>query len=380
MRLLGIGMVGHGFMGKVHGHACRSLRFHYDPPPADVRLAGVATAHEATWRSAVEEWGYAFGTCDFRELCARDDIDIIDCCVPNALHRDVIVAAIEAGKHVYADKPLACTMAEARDIVACAKAHPEVISQMTFQYRFIPAMLRARQLVEEGRLGDIFTVRIAYLHAGYIDPNRPMSWRLDPEVSGAGGALFDLGVHVIDLARYLLGDIAAVRDCAETFICERPVRGGGRAPVKVDDVSILSIRLANGGVGVIESSRLATGAQDEIRVEVHGSRGAIRFNMMQPNYLEFYDVSDPEGPYGGLRGYKALECVGRYPAPASLPGPKSTIGWERFHVHCMHNFIRHIVEGTPAQPDLLEGARAQAVLDAAIRSRASGVWEQVEAV
>ncbi|NIA13325.1 MAG: Gfo/Idh/MocA family oxidoreductase [Nitrospiraceae bacterium] len=379
MRTLRVGMAGHGFMGKMHGHAYRSLGFYYEPPPARVELTGVATHTEASWRRAVEDWGYAFGTTDFRELCARDGIDIIDCCTPNNSHRDVLLAALEHGKHVYMDKPLCLSLEEAREMAACAAAHPECVTQMVFNNRFLPAILRAKELIEAGALGRIFSARVCYLHAGYVNPKRPVSWRVDKAVSGPGGALFDLGAHVIDLTRYLLGDFARVHELAETFIKERPAAEGSTAmrPVEVDDVSMLMFRLENGAIGTLESSRLATGVQDEIRFEAHGSDGAIRFNLMQPNYLEYYDATLPEGPYGGDRGFKLIECVARYPKPAKLPGPKNTLGWERGHIHAIYNFVQHVVDGTPGSPSILDGAKAQAVMEAALRSRESGGWVDV---
>ncbi len=373
---LRVGMVGHGFMGKVHGHAYRSLGFYYDPPPAKVVLAGVATATEDSWKRAVKEWGYESGTVDFRELCARDDIDIIDCCTPNNMHRDVVVTALKHGKHVYVDKPLCLDLAEAREMVAAAASHPECVTQTTFNYRFVPALLRAKELIAAGALGRIYSGRVCYLHAGYVNADRPFTWRLDVTKSGRGGALFDLGSHVIDLTRHLLGEFAEVRDLAETFVKERPLREDPtkKVPIRVDDISILAFRLQNGAVGTIESSRMATGVQDEIRFEAHGTKGAIRFNLMQPNFLEFYDATEPEGIYGGNRGFKQIECVARYPKPASLPGTKNTIGWERFHVHSIYNFVKHVVEGTPAAPNIVDGAMTQAIMEAALESRKTDGW------
>ena len=382
LQTLRVGVVGHGFMGKMHGHAYRSLPFYYEPAPAKIVLAGVATQTEASWKRAVEEWGYEFGTTDFRELCARDDIDIIDCCAPNYAHKDVLIAALENGKHLYMDKPLCLDLAEARDMAACAAAHPECITQMTFNYRFIPAMLRAKQLVDAGALGRLFSARVCYLHAGYVSPERPITWRLETAKSGKGGTLFDLGSHVIDLTRHILGEFAKVQHCAETFIKERPLKDdpNRKGPVEVDDISILTFRLENGAIGTLESSRLAMGVQDEIRFEAHGSRGAIRFNLMQPNYLDYYDGTIPEGDYGGDRGFKQIECVARYPKPAKLPGPKNTIGWERFHVHCIHNFVSHVVQGAPAQPDILDGAKTQAIMEAALEAHRAGTWVKVPKV
>lgn len=378
--VLRVGIAGHGFMGKMHAHSYRSLNFYYDPPPAKIVLAGVATKSQASMKRAMDEWGYEFGTTDFRELCARKDIDIIDCCTPNNLHKDVLFAALENGKHVYMDKPLCCTIEEAEAMKRCAENHPECITQMTFQYRFVPAMLRAKELIDSGALGQLYSARVAYLHAGYINPKRPFSWRLDKQISGAGGALFDLGAHVVDLSRYLLGEFEEVLHLGETMIKERPLAGDPRTmvPVEVDDVSILLFRLKNGAVGALESSRLATGSQDEVRFEAHGSQGAIRFNLMQPNYLEYYDASAPEGVYGGDRGFKSIECVARYPKPAALPGPKNTVGWERFHVHSIYNFVTHVLEKKPACPNIEDGYKTQCVLEAALQSSQHNGWVKVK--
>lgn len=376
---LRVGVIGHGFMGKMHAHAYRSLPFYYDPAPAKIELLGVSTQSEASMKRAMEDWGYTVGTTDFRELCAHPDIDIINCCTPNYLHKDVLLCALENGKHVYMDKPLCLNLDEARVMADCANQYPNQITQMTFQYRFVPAMMRAKQLIEQGALGRLFSARVCYLHAGYIDPRRPHSWRLDVSKSGKGGALFDLGSHVVDLTRHLLGEFDEVFHRGETFIKERPLPDNPdkTAPVEVDDISILLFKLKNGAVGTLESSRLANGVQDEIRFEAHGDKGAIRFNLMQPNFLEFYDATAPGGDFGGERGFKAIECVARYPKPASLPGPKNTIGWERFHVHCLYHFVQAIVDGAQPHPSIIDGAMTQAILEAALESGASKQWTKV---
>jgi predicted dehydrogenase len=351
-RKLRVGMVGYGFMGRTHTHALRSLGYYYEEVPAEIELVAVATHSEKSGQKAMARDGYRHATTDFRELCARDDINIVDCCTPNDLHKDVLLAALENGKHVYIDKPLARSLAEAREMAEAAARHPELVTQVVFQYRFVPALLRAKQLVEAGALGRIFSARIAYLHAGYVDPNRPASWRTDPESSGPGGALFDLGSHVIDLTRHLLGETVEVQHLGETFIKERPRKDDPekKVPVGVDDVSLLLFRLENGAVGTLESSRIATGSQDEIRFEAHGSKGAIRFNLMQPNYLEYYDETARAGDFGGDRGFKAIESVQRYRSPAHFPGPKNTVGWDRFHVASMYNFVCAVTSAKPTRP------------------------------
>jgi predicted dehydrogenase len=371
-----IGLLGYGFIGQVHTLAYRLLPMIYDPFPANVRLAGVCAASEASTQKGIEQGGYEFGTTDWRELVERDDVDVIDCCTPNFLHKEMLIAAMRAGKHVYCDKPLAMNLSEAQDIVAVAR-ETGVQHQMTFQYRFVPAMMRARQLVEEGFLGRVFSFRAAYLHAGYIDPSRPISWRLDA-ARGGGGALFDLGAHVLDLIRFLLGEYDSVHALTETFIKERPLpgkQGATRsAAVEVDDLALMTVRMANGAVGTVEVSRLATGTNDELRLEIHGQEGALRFNLMDPNWLYVYDVREPGAPIGGNRGFKAIETVQRYPPPAVLPGPKFSIGWMRYHIASQYDFITGLVEGRTACPDFVDGMKVQEVMEAGYISAREKRW------
>ena len=369
-----IGMVGYGFIGKVHTLAYQLLPMIYDPAPADIQLVGVSAASEASVCKGVGQGGYGFGTTDWRELVERDDIDVINCCTPNFLHKEMLIGAMRAGKHVYCDKPLAMSLAEAREIVAIAD-ETGIRHQMTFEYRFIPAMMRAKQLVEEGFLGQVFSFRAAYLHAGYIDPNRPISWRLEV-AKGGGGALFDLGAHVLDLVRFLLGEYDSVHALTETFIKDRPLPGkpSQRMPVEVDDLVLMTVRMANGAVGTVEASRLATGANDELRLEIHGQQGALRFNLMDPNWLYVYDAREPGDPIGGNRGFKAIETVQRYPPPAALPGPKFAVGWMRYHIASQYDFITSLVEGRPTSPDFVDGMRIQEVMEAGYTSAREKRW------
>jgi len=363
MTTFGVGMVGYGFMGKMHTYSYQSLPMIYDPPPAKIKLVGVATATPESGRHAIQQAGYEFDTRDYHDLLARDDIHLINVCTPNNLHRDVAIDALKAGKHVYCDKPLALNLKEAQEIweVAC---EAKSIHQMTFNYRFIPALLRAKQLVDQGFLGRVFQFRVAYLHSSYIDPNRPASWRTDKAISG-GGASFDLGSHVIDLTRHLLGDFDSVLATMETMIKQR-----GETPIEVDDILWMQARLKSGARGTIEASRLSTGACDEIRFEAHGDRGAIRFNSMDPNWLDAYDATLPEAD----RGFKRIETVQRYPKPASLPGPRNTVGWMRYHIASIYDFVSNAVAHRQSSPNIYDGLRVQEVLDAAIRSSASRGW------
>ena len=374
---LGIGMIGYGFMGKMHSYSYASLPFVYEPPPARVRLVGVCAASEASRSLAMERAGYEFATGDYRELLDRPDIRIINVCTPNYLHKEQAMAAIRAGKHVYCDKPLALSASEAEEMAVLAR-QSGLTCQVTFQYRFCPAVLRARQMVEEGFLGDVISFRSVYLHSGYTDPKRPISWRMQREKSGSG-ALGDLGSHAIDLMRWLAGDIAGVQARLRTLVKQRPVSAGSSemVPVTVDDHAIVELELANGALGTLEASRIATGTADDLRFEIHGTRGAIGFDLMDPNWLMVYDDTRPGGAYGGERGWQRIECVQNYPKPAALPGGKAPVGWMRFHIAAIHSFVQRVVEGRPGEPSFDDGLAVQRIIDAAIASSESGLRQSV---
>ena len=371
MKTFGVGMVGYGFMGRMHTYSYQSLPMIYDPPPAKIHLVGVATATPESGRRATEQAGYEFDTRDYHDLLSRDDIHLINICTPNNLHRDIAIDALKAGKHVYCDKPLAVNLAQAQEVWEVAR-DAKTIHQMTFNYRFIPALLRAKQLADEGFLGRVYQFRVAYLHSSYINPDRPASWRTDKAISG-GGASFDLGSHVIDLVRHILGDFDSVLATMETMIKDRP-GPSGRVPIEVDDILWMQAKLKSGALGTIEASRLSTGACDEIRFEAHGDREATRFNSMDPNWLDAYDATLPEGDFGGERGFKRIESIQRYPKPASLPGPKNSVGWMRYHIASMYDFVSNVAANRQSNPSIYDGLKVQEVLDAVFRSSDTGKW------
>jgi predicted dehydrogenase len=375
-RVLGVGFLGFGFIGKLHAHAHKSLPLFFDNAP-ETRLIGVATGHAESAEKARKQGGFDFATTDIRAIIDHPEIDVIHICTPNDAHFDAIKLALAAGKHVYCDKPLALSSAEAGELSAIAKKSKGVC-RITFNYRFLPATLRARQLIESGFLGDLYHFRGAYLHAGYIDPNRPRTWRTQKSKSG-GGALMDLGVHLIDLLGWLLaptGEFARVSAQLVTRIPMRPdVQTGQPAPVDVDDIALMQVGMTNGAVGHLEASRLATGVQDELRFELHGSRGMIAFNLMEPNFLTVYDATVPEGVYGGMRGAQQIECVTRYPKPYSLGATKNPIGWPQTHIHCLHDALVAMVAGDKTSgPNFEDGYKAQSFVTACQESAEKDTW------
>ncbi len=373
MKKHGIAMVGYGGIGRVHMMAYRAIPFHYGLPANTIKIAGVATAHPETAEKAAQEIGCDVWTADYHELLARDDVDVVDCCVPNYRHEEIVVAAAQAGKHVYCEKPLAMDVSAGQRMVAAARV-AGVGTQMTFNFRFFPAITRARQLVDEGFLGRVFSFRGRYYRSSYVNPDKPLSWRLRKETAG-GGALFDLGAHVLDLIYYLLGEFGAVQASLETLIKERPITAGSAetAPVDVDDLALMQVRMAGGALGLVEISRMGTGATNDLQIEIFGAKGALRFNAADPSWLEAYDLRDTEKPMGGMRGFRKLQTVQRYEGQKS-PDWSMAPSFVRSHAECQYQFLKAISEGREPSPSLADGLHVQKAMEAAVRSSEEGRW------
>jgi predicted dehydrogenase len=374
-----IGLIGYGGIGRVHGMAYRSLPFHYGLPADAVRIGGVATTRAATAQAAAAELGCDFWTADYRELLARPEIEAVDICVPNHMHAEIVEAAAAAGKHIYCEKPLAMNVAEAQRMVEVA-ARAGIKTQMTFNFRYYPAVLRARQLVEAGFLGRIFSFRGRYYRSSYIDPNKPISWRQQKAIAG-GGTLFDIGSHILDMLYYLLGEFGAVQATLDTLIKERPASVGAteRVAVDVDDIALLTLRTKEGIPGVVDASRMGTGLTNDIGFDLFGELGAIRFNGLDPAWLEVYDGRDPDTPTGGMRGFRRVETVSRYAGQKS-PDRSMTPDFVRTHAECQYQFLKAVAEDKPTRPTLADGLHIQAVMAAAEKSSAEGRWVEVREV
>ncbi|MFW5976603.1 MAG: Gfo/Idh/MocA family protein [Bacillota bacterium] len=361
----GVGFYGCGFIGKVHVYAYNNLSFFYDPPAFQPKLVGVCTSSDKSAKKVKKQLNFKTYTTDYRDLLNNDEIDIVHCVTPNYLHHDFVVDAIKANKHIYCEKPLALNYKEAENIKKVAeKENYQKKFQITHQYRYFPATLKAKSLIENGFLGKVFGFRAQYLHSGYIDNNRPMSWRLEEEKAGSG-ALGDLGSHLLDLMYYLLGPYKKVTASQKTFVKKRPIsRDSNKTEeVKVDDITTSLIHLKNGATGTLEAWRLATGSEDELRFEVHGSKGGLKFNLMKPNWLEVYDNTEADQPLGGEKGWKKISTIQRYPEPAVFPGGKCPIGWMRAHVECLHSFLISIKEDKNTSPSLEEGIYIQKIIE-----------------
>jgi len=376
---LNIGLVGYGGIGRVHALAYRAIPFYYGLPAGLINVVGVATTRKETAEKAAREIGCEFSTDDYRQLITRPDIDVIDCCTPNNAHEEVILAAAKAGKHIYCEKPLAMDVAEGQRIVDAVQA-AGVKSQMTFNFRFYPAIMRARQLINEGFVGRVFSFRGRYYRSSYISADKPLTWRLRKEYTG-GGALFDLGSHILDVVYYLLGDFGSVQAVLDTLIKERPVAANAaeKAPVDVDDIALLHLRMADNTLGLVEISRMGTGATNDLVIEIFGDKGAIRFDLTEPNWLEVYDVRDKDQPTGGMRGFRKVEAVMRYDGQKA-PDWTMTPNFERSHAECQYRFLKSIWDDAPPSPTLVDGLRVQEVMAAAERSSSEQRWVSIAEV
>ena len=382
-KTLKVGLIGYGMIGKVHAFGYAALPFYDAPFSFRPQITRVVTSRLETAQAAREALGCAFASTDYRDVTEDPEIDVVDIAAPNDLHRAVLLSAIRAGKHIYCDKPLCVTLAEAQEIESAlqtidAQGNPlsKKTSQMTFHMRFYPAIRRAKQLLDEGRLGRIFQYRIAYLHASNARADAPFKWKQ----GASGGVILDLAAHLFDLIDALIGlpdELLAQTQTA--FSTRRDANNADQAHTELseDAVSILTRTASAQGefTGVIEATKLATGEEDQMRLELHGEKGAIRFSLMEPHYLEFFDATRKDRPYGGTSGWTRIAVGNRRERPETdFPSTKATSGWIQGHVACLSHFLRSIEAGEPGNPNLLQGVRIQKALDAAARSAKNRTW------
>jgi predicted dehydrogenase len=385
MTNLGIGLVGYAFMGAAHSQAWRNAPRFFDLPlhPEMTVLCG---RNAAAVDAAASKLGWSEVETDWRTLLSRDDVQLIDICTPGDSHAEIAIAALEAGKHVLCEKPLANTVAEATAMAAAAAkaASNGVRSMVGFTYRRVPAIALARQLVADGKIGTVRHVRAQYLQDWIIDPEAPLSWRLDKEKAGSG-ALGDIGAHIVDLTQYITGDrISEVSGQLETFVKERPVAaehsglagtaGAGRGPVTVDDAAIFLARFGSGALGVFEATRFATGRKNSIRIEINGSAGSLAFDFEDMNLLHYYDAG--EGPRtAGFRRILATEPVHPYVAAWWPPG--HLLGYEHAFTHQVVDLVTAVAEGHDPLPSFADGLQIQRVLAAVEDSSNTRQWQEI---
>jgi predicted dehydrogenase len=375
---IGVGMVGHAFMGAAHSQAWRTAHRVFDLPLEPDMVALCGRDGDQVSRAAAKLGWRESGT-DWRQLLDRADIDVIDICTPGDTHAEIAIAALAAGKHVVCEKPLANSVDEAVAMAdAAERARAQGIrSMVAFNYRRVPALALARELVADGRLGTIRHVRAQYLQDWVVDPEFPLVWRLDKEKAGSG-ALGDIGAHIVDLAQFLTGSpITGVSGLTETFITERPLvdAPAERGIVTVDDAALFTARFDSGAVGVFEATRFASGRKNSMRIELNGSRGSLAFDFEAMNELSFHDHT--EGPdTAGFRRILVTEPTHPYLSAWWPPG--HALGYEHSFTHEISDFVLAVAGGHDPEPSFADGLQVQRVLAAVETSAAAdSVWTLV---
>lgn len=372
---IGVGLVGYKFMGRAHSNAYRQVTAFFPELALHPVMKAICGRDEAAVRRAARQHGWQGYETDWRKLVARDDIGLIDIATPGASHAPIAITAAEHGKHVFCEKPLANTLTEARQMLAAVQ-RAGVIGMVNFNYRRVPAVQLAKQLIDAGRIGQIYHWRAVYLQDWIVDPNYPLVWRLRKDMAGAG-ALGDLGAHSIDLARMLIGEITAVTGLTANFIRQRPLEaGGGMGAVTVDDAALFLARFANGAVGSFEATRFATGRANFNSFEINGSKGSIMFDLHRLNELNVYFHDDPPA----VRGFRNILATNEeaHPYLSAWWPAGHIIGWEHTFTHGIHDLLNGIAAGAPPAPTFADGVRCQAVIEAVERSAGSGAWVEPE--
>ncbi|HMO58463.1 MAG TPA: Gfo/Idh/MocA family oxidoreductase [Roseiflexaceae bacterium] len=378
---IGVGLVGYKFMGKSHSNAYRQMSSFFPDAPLHPVMKALCGRDEAGVRAAAAQFGWEGIETDWKKLVARPDIGLIDVSTPGDSHAAISIAAAENGKHVFCEKPLANTLAEARQMVDAVKKNG-VVGMVNFNYRRVPAVQLAKQLIDSGRLGKIYHWRAVYLQDWIMDPNFPLVWRLQKDVAGAG-TLGDLGAHSIDLARMLVGEITEVTGLTETFIKQRPIlaasdaglgatAGSEMGEVTVDDAALFLTRFANGAVGTFEVTRFAKGRPNYNSFEINGSKGSIVFNLERMNELNVL-LEDDMPDVVGFRNVLVTDGGAHKYMSAWWPAGH-IIGWEHTFTHGVYDLMQGIASNTSPQPTFEDGLRCQAVLDAIEKSAGSKQW------
>jgi predicted dehydrogenase len=384
--ILGVGLIGYAFMGAAHSQAWRTAPHFFDLPLRP-ELTVLAGRDAARVRDAADRLGWAGTETDWRRVIERDDVALVDVCTPGDTHAEIAIAALEAGKHVLCEKPLANTVAEAEAMAAAAARAAEqgVRSMVGFTYRRVPAIGLARQLVAEGRLGEIRHVRAQYLQDWIADPQAPMSWRLEKDKAGSG-ALGDIGAHIVDLTQYITGQaLTGVSAVLETFVKQRPlptstgklggVGGAETGEVTVDDAAMFLGRFTGGALATFEATRFALGRKNAIRIEINGSAGSLAFDFEDMNVLQFFDGTEPPEVAGFRR---ILVTEPEHPYVSAWWPAGHGLGYEHGFTHQVVDLVTAIAKGENPAPSFADGLQVQRVLEAVERSAADrSTWTEI---
>jgi predicted dehydrogenase len=379
MKKLNVGIIGYKFMGKAHSNAWRKAPYFFDLNVEPV-LKVACGRHEASLKEFADRWGWEEIETDWQKVVERDDIDIIDVGVPTHLHHDVAIAAAKTGKHLFCEKPMAMSYAQAKEMYEVAEENG-IKHYLNHNYRRCPAVMLAKQLIEDGKIGRIFHWRGAYLQSWIVDPNFPLTWHLQKEFAGAGPH-WDLNSHSVDLARFLVGEVKSVSCMTSQFIKQRPlpdeeaagtfkgaVKGTDQGTVTVEDAAFMLAEFENGALGSFEATRFAPGRKNYNYFEIYGDKGSIVFDLERMNELQFFSHDDPANAQG-FRTIIATESAHAYIGNWWPPG--HIIGYEHEFVHGVVDFLNAIDQDQKIEPNFYDGMRVMQILEAGLESAAEG--------
>ena len=370
-----IGLLGFGAMGKAHAFSVSSIPFYYDGLDFTAKYAAVCTTRPSTAESAAGKYSLGYATVNEDDIINDAEINVIDISTPNIYHYETAKKAILAGKHVLCEKPLTVTAEQARELDEMAKNAFDKNGQvcgMVFNNRHIAAVRHAKELIDVGKLGRIISFDFKYLHNSCIDPERTPGWKQDKDICGAG-TLFDLGAHIVDLCRYLCGEFSEIYAKEQIAFPVHKMADGSDWHTNADEAVYMTATLECGAVGNLTASKINVGENDGLTFSIYGTDGTLKFDLMESDWLYFYDANAEGGRFGGLHGFTKIECVGRYPAPAGkFPSPKAQNGWLRGHIASMYSYLDAVADCKQASPSFHDGAQVQIILDAAHRSHLEG--------
>jgi len=379
-------MIGYRFMGKAHSNAWRQAP-HFFPVKAEIEMHTICGRDAGALEEARKQLGWKQASTDWKAVVNSNDIDIIDINTPNDSHAEIAIAAAKAGKHVLCEKPLALNVAQCQEMLDAVKK-ARVVHMVCHNYRRIPAIALAKKLIDEGAIGEIYHYYARYAQDWIVDPKFPLVWRLQKGVSGSG-THGDINAHIIDIARYLVGEFKEVCGLMHTFIKERPVMDeggkgqglGGKAAQKmgkvtVDDAAMFIGRFENGALANLEATRFALGRKNHIEVEVNGSKGSLHFDFEDMNRLKFFDNTQPTDRQG-FRDILVTQPGGAHPYVGAWWPPGHIIGYEHTFVHTVADFVNAVVDGKPVQPTFEDGLKNERVLEAVEESAKSRQWVKV---
>ena len=386
MKTLRVGLIGYKFMGKAHSSGWHRAGMFFTPSVPIIMKA--ICGRDAQWVEASRaQYGWESAETSWEKLVSRKDIDLVDIATPSNAHKEIALRAATEGKHVFCEKPLALTLADAREMLAVAQK-AGIKHQVGFNYRFCPAIVLAKQLIQAGKLGKIYHFRGRFLQDWIVDPDFPLVWRLDKKVAGSG-SLGDLGAHVIDLARYLVGEFDSVIGTSKTFVKDRPIvermeglsgkagQGAPRGTVMVDDATLFLIQFKNGGLGQIEATRFAQGHRCDMGFEINGSKGSLRFDFERMNELSFYSADDAPG----MQGFRLIQATeGSHPYMHAWWPAGHVIGYDTTFVHELYEFAEAIAQDKPACPDFNDGVACCRILEAVDLSIERKTWVDIDSL